>query len=239
MATILCDLDGTLLVKARRDPPGFVAPKRAAINRALAEVCDAPAVDFSLGLEHGLTDWAIAERAVRLQRPEFALDGPIWQAVVARAEAVFAPGVPGGEAVYRRLPGVPEVLVALRSAGHVLGVVTGNVSFFALYKLREAGIDLGLFEGPSAFGDHGREREQIVRTAVARSSGGPFVVLGDTVHDHAGAAAVGLPFLGTGAMGLRREDVVVRDGPPAAWVPDLGNVEAVVEQVAELGVGEG
>ncbi len=85
MATILCDLDGTLLVKVRPDPPGFVAPKRAAINRALAEVCDVPAVDFIQGLEHGLTDWLIAERAVRVHVPEFVLDGPTWMAVVARA----------------------------------------------------------------------------------------------------------------------------------------------------------
>ena len=231
MATILCDIDGTLLVKVGPDPPGVVAPKRAAINRALAEVCDAPAVDFVQGLEHGLTDWQIAERAVRIHRPDFALTGPIWQQVVARAEAVFAPGPPGGEPVYRSLAGVPEVLSALREAGHRLGLVTGNLSFFALYKLREAGIEVALFDGPAAFGDHGREREHILRLALARGDGGPLVVLGDTVHDRAGAAAVGLPFLGTGAMGLTRR---VAEGPRAAWVPDLADSSAVLAALTRL-----
>jgi phosphoglycolate phosphatase-like HAD superfamily hydrolase len=237
MATILCDLDGTLLVKRRPDPPGVVSPKRAAINRALAKICDAPAVDFVQGMEHGFTDWMIAERAVRVHRPGFDLDGPTWQAVVARAEAVFAPGPPvppGGAGIYRRLDGVPEVLHALRDAGHRLGLVTGNVSFFALYKLREAGIDRALFDGPAAFSDHGRERAHILRTALARDAGGPAVVLGDTVHDRAGAAAVGLPFLGTGAMGLRRDQVELADGARAAWLPDLGDPARVVATVAGL-----
>ena len=234
MATILCDLDGTLLVKRRPDPPGMVSPKRAAINRALADICDTPAVDFVPSMEHGFTDWMIAERAVRVHRPGFDLDGPSWQAVVARAEAVFMPGPPGGAGIYRRLDGVPEVLHALRDAGHRLGLVTGNVSFFALYKLREAGIDQALFEGPAAFSDHGRERAHILRTALARDPDGPAVVLGDTVHDRVGAVAVGLPFLGTGAMGLRRDQVELDDGAVAAWLPDLGDPTRVVAAVAGL-----
>jgi phosphoglycolate phosphatase-like HAD superfamily hydrolase len=57
------------------------------------------------------------------------------------------------------------------------------------------------------------------------------IVLGDTVHDLAGARAVGLPFLGTGAMGLRRDDVPEGATPPAAWVADLGDAEAVLAAV--------
>ena len=231
MATILCDIDGTLLVKVGPDPPGVVAPKRAAINRALAEVCDAPAVDFVQGLEHGLTDWRIAERAVQIHRPDFSLDGPTWRRVVARAEAVFAPGPSGTKPIYRPLAGVPAVLPVLREAGHRLGLVTGNLSFFALYKLREAGIDATLFDGPAAFGDHGREREHIVRLALARGDGGPAVVLGDTVHDRVGAAATGLPFLGTGAIGLTREEIA---GDRTAWVPDLADPVAVLVALARL-----
>ena len=234
MATILCDLDGTLLTKSRPDPPGVVSPKRAAINRALAEVCAVEGVDFVQGIEHGLTDWQIAERAVRRLRADFALDGECWQRVAARAEAVFAPETASGEAVYRALPGVPAVLTALREAGHELGLVTGNLALFALYKLRSAGIDPSYFTGPAAFGDHGRERVQIVRAALARSAGGPLVVLGDTEHDRTGAAVAGLPFLGTGAMGLARAAVVAAPGSPAAWVADLADAAAVLACVEEL-----
>jgi phosphoglycolate phosphatase-like HAD superfamily hydrolase len=230
VAIVLCDLDGTLLVKDRPDPPGTVAPKRAAINRALAEVCDCPRVDFVQGLEHGLTDWQIAERALRIHQPATRIDGPTWRAVCARAEAVFAPGPTGGEPIYRCLPGVPAILEALREAGWRLGIGTGNLAFFALYKLAQAGIDRAIFDGPLAFGDHGRDREQLLRTAVALAGSESLVVLGDTVHDHAAARAVGLPFLGTGAMGLRREDL----DESAAWVPDLSDAAAVLAVLAGL-----
>jgi phosphoglycolate phosphatase-like HAD superfamily hydrolase len=243
MATILCDLDGTLLMKASLDPPGVVSPKRAALNQALAEVCAAPSVDFRQGMEHGLTDWQISERAVQVQRPQATIDAELWGRIRARAEALFVPQRPlAGQPVYRALPGVPSTLLALRRAGHRLGLVTGNLALFALFKLDEAGIDRSLFEGPAAFSDHGRRRADILRTALALAgspdpaAAGGFVVLGDTVHDQAGAATVGLPFLGTGTMGLREEDL--RKGPdpdlPSAWVPDLGDAGAVLAAVAGL-----
>ena len=206
MATVLCDLDGTLLVKNRPDPTGSVAPKRAAINRALAEVCGVPDVDFTLGIEHGLTDWQIAERALRVRRPGFSLDGPLWQRVVARAEAVFAPESSAGEPVYGCLPGVPAVLHALRDAGHVLGLVTGNLAFFALYKLRSAGIDAAQFTGPvglrrprpRAGADRARGHGAVRRRATGgagrygarpgRGGGGGAAVPGDRGH---GAVARG------------------------------------------------
>lgn len=242
MAIILCDLDGTLLVKARPDPPGVVSPKRAAINQALAEVCDAPGVDFSQGLQHGLTDWQISERAVQIRRAGARIDADTWQRVLARATAVFRPPAPGAQPIYRPLPGVPDVLHALREAGHVLGLVTGNVELFARLKLAEAGVDRALFTGPAAFGDRGYERADILRAALAAGSAAlasAAVVLGDTVHDLAGARAVGLPFLGTGAMGLRRDEVILDEqrssgASPVAWVADLGDPGAVVAAVAAL-----
>lgn len=234
MATVLCDLDGTLLVKIRRDPPGFIAPKRAALNRALADVCGVPNIDFLQGMEHGLTDWLIAERAVRSHRPGYELDGRTWRNVCARAEAVYAPPPPDAESLYQCLPGVPGTLRALRRAGHRLGIVTGNIAFFALFKLNQAGIDRALFNGPVAFGDHGRERAQILRTALARCGSDPALVLGDTVHDRDGAEAVGLPFLGTGAMGLQSEEVAASETSPAAWVPGLADARVVLDAVDAL-----
>jgi len=234
MATILCDLDGTLLVKTHRDPPDSPGPKRLALNRALAEVCDCPGVDFVQGMVHGLTDWLIAEKAVQVHKPDFKLDGPTWQAVVGRAQAVFMPPAPGAEPLYEKLPGIPETLMALKKAGHTLGIVTGNVAFFALYKLDQVGLDRGLFNGPVGFGDHGREREHILRLAMARSEDPAMVVLGDTVHDHAGARAVGLPFLGTGSMGLEERELQGAEGAAVGWVADLSEVETVIKLVDSL-----
>lgn len=232
MATILCDLDGTLLVRTKDARPGETLPKRAAINRALADEFDLPEVDFLHGMVHGLTDWLIAENAVRSHRSDVTIDGPTWQRICARAEAVFDPQAAGSVPVYRALDGVPDTLAALRAAGYHLGIVTGNVSFFALFKLEQAGIDRGLFDGVVAFGDHGRERHHIVRAAVARAGGEPLVVLGDTEHDLAGARKAGLPFLGTGAVGLRRENVVGHVG--CDWVADLRDSGVVVGAVGGL-----
>jgi len=231
MATILCDLDGTLLVKTHRDPPDSPGPKRLALNQALTEVCDCPGIDFVQGMVHGLTDWLIAERAVQIHKPGFKLDGPTWQAVVGRAQAVFVPPASGAEPLYEKLPGIPETLIALKKAGHTLGIVTGNVAFFALYKLDQVGLDRGLFNGPVGFGDHGREREHILRLAMARSEDPAMVVLGDTVHDFAGAQKVGLPFLGTGSMGLEASELQLH---PACWVADLADAEAVIGAVESL-----
>jgi phosphoglycolate phosphatase-like HAD superfamily hydrolase len=256
MATILCDLDGTLLVKVRPDPPGAVSPKRAAVNLALAEVLGLPAVDFVQGIEHGLTDWQISERAAQFHRPQTKIDGIAWHAICLRAEAVFRVPAAGRTPFYRRLPGVPATLQALRAAGHRLGLVTGNMAFAAVFKLLDAGIDRGLFDGPLAFGDHGRERTDLLRVALAWSrpaaggAGGAsgdravrdddaVVVLGDTLHDRAAALAVGLPFLGTGTMGLERQEVLARDAeaaedPHTAWVPDLGDAAVVLRAVTSL-----
>lgn len=250
MAIILCDIDGTLLVKTRPDPPGVTSPKRAAINQALAEVCLAPGVDFTQGLQHGLTDWQISERAVQRLRPSARIEAEAWLRICARAADLFAPGAASGEPLYERLPGVPEILCALQAAGHILGLVTGNLAVFAFFKLDQAGIARRFFTGPAAFGDHGRERSDILRAALAQiesrdgqSTGDRVpalrvIVLGDTAHDLAGARAVGLPFLGTGAMGLRREQILGQERPAcqpaAAWVPHLGDAASVLEAIAGL-----
>lgn len=230
MAIILCDLDGTLLEK-RPDPTGGApTPKRRAINQALADEFGLSGIDFRQGMVHGLTDWLIAEGAVRAHRPDAQIDGPAWHRVCARAEAAFKPAAPGDQPHYRALPGVPDTLLALKAAGHTLGMVTGNVSFFALDKLVHAGIDRALFDGPCAFGDHGRERDQIVRLAMARAGGGALVVLGDTVHDLAGARAGGLPFLGVGTNGLQAADLEPTSDD-ARWVRDLADAAAVLAAI--------
>jgi len=236
MATILCDLDGTLLHKPHPDPPDRVSPKRAAMNAVLAELAGVAGVDYRHGIEQGLTDWQITERALQSVRPEAVLGGESWRQIAARAEALFAPPPDGAPPVYAALPGVPDVLHALRRAGHRLGIATGNLAVFALFKLADAGIDHALFDGPVAFGDHGRERVQIVRTAFARAGAGagPVVVLGDTVRDRDAAAEAALPFLGVGTTGLPESAVVGRPGPAAAWLADLADAGAVLAALDRL-----
>jgi phosphoglycolate phosphatase-like HAD superfamily hydrolase len=233
MAIVLCDIDGTLLIKLASEQPGQQTPKRRAINQALAEEFSLPGVDFRQGIEHGLTDWRIAENAVRCHRPGATIDGSTWQRICARAEARFERHVPGHDPHYAPLPGVPATLLAMREAGHVLGLVTGNVSFFGLDKLAHVGLDRGLFTGPCGFGDHGRERRDIVRLAAARAPAGePLIVLGDTRNDLIGAQEAGLPFLGVGTTGLQASDLAA--APRARWLGDLASPPAVLSAIDEL-----
>lgn len=231
MATILCDLDGTLLLKTPR-PAGRLTAKRQAINEALAAEFDLPGIDFVQGMVHGLTDWLIAEGAVQAHRPGFTLDGPAWQRICARCEALFQPEPPGDDPDYHRLPGVPETLLALKAAGHRLGIVTGNISFFALDKLVHAGIDRALFDGACGFGDHGKERHHILRTATVLAGDEQAVVLGDTVHDLAGAQKAGLPFVGVGTNGMAAVDL--GGASQAAWLADLSDADAVLAAVDQV-----
>ena len=238
MATILCDLDGTLLSINRERRTHVPSPKLVAFNRALADEFGVADLDYRAGSDHGLTDWLITERAVQTVRPEVTIDGPTWQRICARVEEALVTPPPGDDPLYLRLPGIPTTLEALRDAGYRLGIVTGNVASTAMHKLAAAGIDRGLFDGAVGFGDHGRERAQILRLALARAGDEPLLVLGDTPRDLEGAEQVGLPFLGVGTTVLT-VDHLAAARTPSVWLPDLGDADAVREAVVRLFADEG
>lgn len=90
---------------------------------------------------------------------------------------------------YRVLPGVPERLRALARAGHLLGLVTGNVDGAAHVKLQRG--DLNRWFTFGAYAGAGMERADIVREALGRGEalmGHPLersevFVIGDTPLD--------------------------------------------------------
>lgn len=104
------------------------------------------------------------------------------------------------------LPGVPELLHALRPAatsGRVLlALLTGNFEETGLLKLERCGIDPAQFR-VGVFGDHAQttppKREDLVPVGVARATkvrgrsiaSGEVVVIGDTPHDVRCATAHG------------------------------------------------
>ena len=63
------------------------------------------------------------------------------------------------------LPGVHEVLEALRSEGHMLGLLTGNLSRIAWAKLRHAG--LAEYFQTGGFGEESEIRSHLVPVALA------------------------------------------------------------------------
>jgi phosphoglycolate phosphatase-like HAD superfamily hydrolase len=98
---------------------------------------------------------------------------------------------------YRVLPGVPERLRQLSHAGHLLGLITGNVDGAARVKLERAGLNRWFTFG--AYAGAGMDRPAIVREAVARGESmigrdvpnAEVYVVGDTPRDVEAAHAAG------------------------------------------------
>ena len=122
------------------------------------------------------------------------------------------------------LPGVKELLEALRGAGATMGLLTGNIAAGAQAKVGHFG--LAEFFAFGAYGDDHHDRNRLGPIAVDRAerhcgrrfSASDTVVVGDTPKDIACGKSLGALTLcvATGNFGaeeLRREgaDVVVED----------------------------
>jgi phosphoglycolate phosphatase-like HAD superfamily hydrolase len=96
------------------------------------------------------------------------------------------------------MPGFPQLLDALKSAGVRLGLATGNFRKSAGIKLRYYGIE-GYFEG-GGFGDVSLDRPDIVASAMREvahaSAPEDVIVVGDTPHDVTSATANGAVGIG-------------------------------------------
>jgi len=95
---------------------------------------------------------------------------------------------------YRALSGVREAVEALRSAGAVVGLGTGNVPRGARVKLTSAGL-IDLFDlALGGFGDDAITRDELLRVGARRCDPEgrlPVVIIGDTPHDIRAAQAIG------------------------------------------------
>lgn len=96
------------------------------------------------------------------------------------------------------MPGFPELLAALKSAGVRLGLATGNFATSAGIKLQHFAV-AGYFEG-GGFGDVSVDRKDIVASAMRAvangSQPGDVIVVGDTPHDITSATANGATGVG-------------------------------------------
>lgn len=186
----LFDIDGTLL---RRMPPAH----RMAICDAARAVYGAEISIEGLGQTAGMTDTAIARRALLTAGVAPAAIDPALPAFFAAAADAYERHVPSDLRPYRT-PHAQEALDWLVEAGASLGLVTGNIERIAEVKLRAAGFD-GYF-GCGGFGDEAEAREALPPLAMARARrvfGRGFApaetyVVGDTPADVACGAAHGL-----------------------------------------------
>jgi phosphoglycolate phosphatase len=139
----------------------------------------------------------------------------------------------------RVLPGAAEVLTALAGYPHVTQtLVTGNIPAVAADKLATLGLGAELDLDIGGYGRHDPVRAPLVRQCRALAEakhGQPFdpadiLVIGDTVHDVAGALANGVTAVGV-ATGTDSVAALTAAGAQVV-LADLSEVEAVVRLLA-------
>ncbi len=186
---VLFDIDGTLLLSggAGRDALARALDRHLPVSGAMDGISCA-----------GKTDLVIVEEATRA-----AVGRLPGAALVRRILATYVELLPGElerSTNFRLMPGVPEVLHTLRRRRHTaLAVATGNIEAGARAKLDRA--RLGALLPRGGYGDHRRDRVDILRAAIAvAGDGGPpasrevsAVVVGDTTRDVEAAHRLGLP----------------------------------------------
>ncbi len=122
------------------------------------------------------------------------------------------------------MPGIPQLLAALREQGEVeVGLATGNFRQAAWLKLQRYGLE-GFFQ-EGAFGEDAEERAQLVALAARRVAGPRqwrrVLVVGDTPLDVAAALANG--FIPVGVATGRYGEAELRAAGAHITFPDLGN----------------
>jgi phosphoglycolate phosphatase-like HAD superfamily hydrolase len=194
-AVYLFDVDGTLVNAG--------GAGRRAFERAVADRCG-PVDGAMAGLRlDGMTDRLIVREALGiLGRPfeEAFCDALLARYVEHLRDEILGPG-------YAVLPGVVEVLEALRARDGLVALCTGNVAEGAKLKLSRGGLDRFFDWGASAvygFAADGEDRTHVVQAALRRAGAWlgrsvtpeEALVIGDTPRDVDAAHAVGIPVLG-------------------------------------------
>jgi phosphoglycolate phosphatase-like HAD superfamily hydrolase len=177
---VLFDIDGTLVAGG---------PAKEAFRLALVSVFGT-AGPIRLHEFAGKTDPQIARELLGragLSAEEIEAGFPrLWDAYVEELTRRLP------ETPMERLPGVPELLVALEEdPGAGLGLVTGNIGEGARLKLESAGLAACFPEGVGGFGSDDERREYLPRLAMMRAADrwgldfdpGSVVVVGDTPRD--------------------------------------------------------
>ncbi|MCR4339197.1 MAG: haloacid dehalogenase-like hydrolase [Gemmatimonadaceae bacterium] len=229
MKLVLFDIDGTLLSS---EGAGMRA-MRGALSELFGTIGD-PAYRYD-----GKTDRQIVRDLMRGhghhdeyidQRMDELLD--LYLRGLARE-------VESGERVPRTLPGIPELLDALESKGHVtLGLLTGNIEPGAKVKLAAAGVDVQRFR-VNAFGSDHEHRLELPGVAQRRAAaflgrelaGDAIYVIGDTPADIRCGEAIGARAIGVATGHYPVEELKKHE--PYAVFENLAETSAVVRVILD------
>jgi phosphoglycolate phosphatase-like HAD superfamily hydrolase len=222
---VLFDIDGTLVLTGR-------AGVRA-MTRAMAEVFGVEGAFNDISMA-GRTDWyllsiALSQAGQTLNPSEFER----FRAMYIRflEEEVLE----RGEGRKGIMPGVRDLLETLASRDDVLlGLLTGNFVEAARIKLEH--FDLWRYFRCGAYGDDAEDRNALVPVAVerARACDGRraftrVVVIGDTPHDIACAAAAGATSLAVATGGFDVDSL--RTAGADVVFEDLGDTQGVLQVI--------
>jgi phosphoglycolate phosphatase-like HAD superfamily hydrolase len=222
---VLFDIDGTLVLTGR-------AGVRA-MTRAMAEVFGVEGAFNDISMA-GRTDWyllsiALSQAGQTLNASEFER----FRAVYIRflEEEVLE----RGEGRKGIMPGVRDLLDTLASRDDVLlGLLTGNFVEAARIKLEH--FDLWRYFRCGAYGDDAEDRNALVPVAVERAQAYDgrraftrVVVIGDTPHDIACAAAAGATSLAVATGGFDVDSL--RTAGADVVFEDLGDTQGVLQVI--------
>ena len=183
MATILFDLDGTLVHTA----PDLLDVTNAMLGEAGLE----PVPDEAIGHLVGQGGRAMLSRAFAEQGRELG-EGEL-DALVPRFIDLYGRSIPGRSEPF---PGVRETLATLRAEGHVCTVCTNK--YEGLSRALLAALDLSahfqVVAGPDTFDARKPDPRHILRT-IAAAGGTPDAALmvGDSFNDIEAARRAGVP----------------------------------------------
>jgi phosphoglycolate phosphatase len=146
-----------------------------------------------------------------------------------------------GVEFFQLLPGVREVLQAVTDhPRYHSALMTGNIEPAAYLKMELVGLS-EFFPLPGAFGDESHDRSDLPALAAERIKRflkldlqpDQFIVIGDTPNDIACARHFGARVLAVGTGRLYDTENLLACNPDA-FIPDLSNVELVMQTLASL-----
>ena len=228
---VLFDIDGTLL---RRLPAGETGRKRSIKEEAfMRTVKQLWSVDggfytsvIGTNLE-GMTDMAIMVRLaggmgvdtgqVRCRIEEVKM------VLIEEFEKLVKKHAPAHE--YVVLPGTEDLLGELKARKTKLGLATGNLEYFARYKLKLMKLDQYFALG--AFGDHSFDRGEIVKKVLEEGAEEKSFLVGDTPADIEAAQSCGIGAIAVATGGYTSEELAVCS--PELLVESLTEKDRILE----------
>ncbi|CAN5776318.1 HAD family hydrolase [soil metagenome] len=231
---LLWDIDGTLIRSARTGAfKDYTIPMLEGVfgtSGRLAEMKVSGMTDLQIVAEalrpEGFTHELIRERIDHLRE---------------RYMEEMHKATSNGAEFFQVLPGVREVLQEVADhPRYQSALVTGNIEAAAYLKVELVGLS-NFFPLPGAFGDESHDRRDLPGLAAERIRSKlkldllpqQFIVIGDTPNDIACAHHFGARALAVGTGRLYSAEDLMKCRPDA-FIPDLSNLEAVMQTLASL-----